>query len=69
MTAVRSGERANAQAIPVPSSIRSVTMAAADSASAPGVVVELGRPGRLEAGGLGLPRELDVLALCWKLEQ
>ena len=63
VTAVSSGERPNAQAIAVPSSMRSVCQRRGRERQRPGVVVELRRPDRVEAGLLGASRELDVLAL------
>ena len=69
MTAVSSGERAKAQAIAGAELDRSVCDRGGGKRQRPGVVVELRRPDRLEAGSLGLLRELDVLALRGQLEQ
>ena len=68
VTAVSSGERPKAQAIAVPSSIRSVSSAAPASASTPRVVVELRRPAESKPAASARRAKLDVLALR-QLEQ
>ena len=69
MTAVSSGERPKAQAIPVAELDPIGLECGPREREHAGVVVELGRPGGVEPGRLGSPRELDVLALRGQLEQ